>query len=432
MPIIVPRAEGSVEQRQQQRYINRSAQLAVKYLQRLDSLPGAPEEFNYFKDVLRTVYVDNETVAPEENQKLVGTYCVMMPEELVYAAGARPIKLCSGNYTGYHFGDDITPRDACPLVKAVVGNMMMGGSNLYEACEMFIVPITCDPKKKMAGMLKEYKPVSELHVPVNKLDDDAMDYFIRDLYRMKHKLEALTGNKITRKRLTKAVSDMAAVQGEIYRFIQLKGNKDLLLRGSHAMAVMNSYAYDDAGRWAKNLKKLNDVLEERLHTQHFLTKKRLPRIMVTGSPMTFPNLKVPLLIEEMGGIVVADETCLGDRFNYDPVAACDASMDGMMRALATRCIAPCSCPTFSANDQRIKRVKHMIETHQVEGIIYHVLRGCIVYDYEYQILEREMGPLGIPIIRVETDYNEEDIEQLRIRMEAFIEMIKFGKRRKLK
>ena len=36
-----------------------------------------------------------------------------------------------------------------------------------------------------------------------------------------------------------------------------------------------------------------------------------------------------------------------------------------------------------------------------------------------------MGKLGIPIIRVETDYNEEeDIEQLRIRIEAFIELIK--------
>jgi len=35
-----------------------------------------------------------------------------------------------------------------------------------------------------------------------------------------------------------------------------------------------------------------------------------------------------------------------------------------------------------------------------------------------------LGKLGIPVIRVESDYNEEDIEQLRIRIEAFIELIK--------
>ena len=50
-----------------------------------------------------------------------------------------------------------------------------------------------------------------------------------------------------------------------------------------------------------------------------------------------------------------------------------------------------------------------------------------VYDYEYSILEEALSEMGIPIIRLESDYNEEDIEQLRIRIEAFIEMIKFKK-----
>jgi benzoyl-CoA reductase/2-hydroxyglutaryl-CoA dehydratase subunit BcrC/BadD/HgdB len=33
--------------------------------------------------------------------------------------------------------------------------------------------------------------------------------------------------------------------------------------------------------------------------------------------------------------------------------------------------------------------------------------------------------MDLPIIRIETDYNEEDIEQLRIRLEAFLELIKY-------
>ena len=63
----------------------------------------------------------------------------------------------------------------------------------------------------------------------------------------------------------------------------------------------------------------------------------------------------------------------------------------------------------------------------MQGVIYHVLRGCLVYDYEYRVLEEELGKLNIPVIRVESDYNEEDVEQLRIRVEAFIELIKYGK-----
>lgn len=66
----------------------------------------------------------------------------------------------------------------------------------------------------------------------------------------------------------------------------------------------------------------------------------------------------------------------------------------------------------------------MIRMHKVQCIIYYVLCGCLVYDYEYRVLEEELGKYGIPIIWVESDYNEEDVEQLRIRIEAFIELIK--------
>ena len=96
----------------------------------------------------------------------------------------------------------------------------------------------------------------------------------------------------------------------------------------------------------------------------------------------------------------------------------------MMRALAGRYIRPCTCPVFVDNRQRIYRIRQMIKEHKVQGVVYHVLRGCLVYDYEYQILEEELAKYDIPVIRVESDYNEEDVEQLRIRIEAFIELIK--------
>ena len=141
--------------------------------------------------------------------------------------------------------------------------------------------------------------------------------------------------------------------------------------------------------------------------------------------MAFPNLKIPLLIEEQGGIIAGDETCLGDRAMLDPVSVCDDSLSGYYRALANRYVKPCSCPVFPDNRQRIRRLEKMVKDGHIDGIIYHVLRGCLVYDYEYLAVEKYFTEKGIPVIRVESDYNEEDVEQLRIRIEAFIEMIKF-------
>lgn len=176
--------------------------------------------------------------------------------------------------------------------------------------------------------------------------------------------------------------------------------------------------------WSEYLGKLNDELEKRSQPEGRISKKQRPKIILTGSPVIFPNIKIPLLIEEMGGLLASDETCMGERMFYDPAVAVESSFDGMMRALANRYLKPCTCPIFSDNRDRIFRIRQMIRETGAEGVIYHVLRGCLVYDFEYQLMEKELEKDGIPVIRVESDYNEEDIEQLRIRIEAFIEMLK--------
>ena len=199
------------------------------------------------------------------------------------------------------------------------------------------------------------------------------------------------------------------------------------MRGTHAMAAMNASAYLGASEWADAMATLNDALERRARTNESPVRKDLPRIMLTGSPIVFPNVKIPLLIEEAGGLVVSDETCMGERGMSDPVVPVDASFDGLMRSLAIRAMRPCPCPTFADNSQRIYRLRQMVRDYHVEGVVYHVLRGCLVYDYEYRLVEEELERLGIPVIRLESDYTDEDVEQLRIRAEAFVEMIKLRK-----
>ena len=417
------------QERQKERFLRKSTQISSKYLRKVTELRGMPSSMNYFVNILRRIFIDNDDVEKDKQTKTIGTFCVMAPQELIYAAGAMPVKLCSGNYTAFNIGDEKAPRDACPLIKAVMGSKIINGIDVYDNCSSYIVPTSCDCKKKMGYLLSEYKDVHMLHVPTSKKDDESINYYLQDLYELKEKLEKITGNKITYDNLCDAVYMISEVQYEISRFYKLKMHKPALIRGTHAMAIMNSYSYDNAERWGKALKLVNDELELKLERKEFVARENSPRIMITGSPIVFPNIKLPLLIEEMGGVLVADETCMGDRGIYDPVSVVDDSLDGMMRALANRYILPCTCPTFVKNKQRLFKIKQMIKDYKVEGVIYHVLRGCLVYDYEYTIIEEMLNEMGIPVIRVETDYNEEDIEQLRIRIEAFNEMIKFKKDR---
>ena len=138
-----------------------------------------------------------KNVEKAADTKIVGTYCVMVPDELIYAVGAQPVKLCSGSYTAFAIGDDLVPRDACPLIKAVMGFQAMEVMPIYDDCALMVVPITCDCKKKMAGMLKQRVPTYALHVPTAKNDDSDMEQYVQELYQLIPELEAVTGQTIS-------------------------------------------------------------------------------------------------------------------------------------------------------------------------------------------------------------------------------------------
>lgn len=410
--------------KQKELFIKKSTRVAASYLRRLESLSDTPEEMKPFFEVLKNIYVDLQDLKRPDGMKTVGTYCVLVPNELVYAAGAMPVRFCSGSYTAYSIGDEYIPRDACPLVKAVMGFGHTHTSPLYENCSLMVIPATCDCKKKLAGMLEQLKPTVILNVPPVKTEDADTGVYLQELYKLIPCLEAVTGKQITADTLAESMNQVGYAQYEMSRFLKYRRHDPALLHGAQVMAVMNAFAYMPASQWARQMCRLNQELEMRLREKQFVGKAKQPRILITGSPIAFPNIKIPLLIEEMGGRLVADETCFGERGLYDPAVVIDESFDGMMRALANRYTRPCTCPVFVDNSRRIYRIRQMIKEHKVQGVIYHVLRGCLVYDYEYQMIEDALGGMDIPVIRVESDYNEEDVEQLRIRIEAFIELIK--------
>lgn len=416
--------------RQRELFIRKSARVAASYLKRAKELSEMPDAAKPFFDVLENTYVKLEDIRKTEDMKSIGTLCVMVPSELVYAAGAMPVRLCSGSYTAYSIGDDYIPRDACPLVKAVMGFGKIKALPVFDNCSLLVAPVTCDCKKKLAGVIGSVKNTVPLHVPPLKKDDADTEVFLKELYRLIPILEEETGRQITAKSLAEGINMVGNAQYEMSEFLKYRRHDLSLMSGTQVMAVMNAYSYMPVNLWAEQMHRLNEELKLRLSQGHFVSRKNQPRILVTGSPVAFPNIKVPLLIEEMGGVLAADETCMGERGLYDPVSVIDASFDGMMRSLASRYTKPCTCPVFVDNSQRIYRIRQMIKDSKIQGVIYHVLRGCLVYDYEYQLMEEEMGKMDIPIIRVESDYNEEDVEQLRIRIEAFIELIKLKELKK--
>jgi len=419
--------ENTAIERQTERFKRKIKQVNGKYLSKIEEIPKMPESIKPFLEVLKKVHINLESIPFAEGRKMIGTLCVMIPSELIYAAGGIPIRLCSGSLTAYQIGDDIMPRDSCPLVKAVMGFENINISPVYNECGLIIAPTSCDCKRKTAGMLSRIKKTEIVYVPVSKDKDEYTEYFLKEMYRIIPVIEDFTGNKITYQSIAEAVDILGFAQYQFSKLIEYRRHILSPVYGTHIMVVLNAIGIMPIAKWAEYTEKLNEEIEERIRNNVFAERESQPRIVVTGSPIIFPNFKLPLLIEQSGGFLIGDETCMGERTLYDPVVVTESSFDGIMRALANRYIKPCTCPSFSDNRQRIYKLKQLIKDTKAEGVIYHVLRGCLVYDFEYAIIENELEKEGIPVIRIESDYNEEDIEMIRVRVEAFIEMLKLKK-----
>ena len=367
--------QGTPEERRRTRFLNKSSATAVKYLRKIDELPHKPQTLDPFLDVLRHIFVDMNDAVKPENTPTVGTYCVMVPPELIYAAGAMPVKLCGGSYTAFNVGDDIAPRDVCPLVKAIMGFESIGAMPVYQKCSLMAVPITCDCKKKLAGYLGERRPTVTLHVPTGRDRDEDMEHYVRELYQFSDELTKVTGNQLSYERLSWACGLTAAAQYELSRFIKLRRKAPFVIKGTHYLAALNALSYTHISIWTQYMHALCNELESKIRRGEMASKENRPRILITGSPLVFPNFKLPLLIEEMGGALVADETCMGERGAYDPPAIVDQSTDGIMRALANKSTRPCTCPTFTDNKRRIYRIMQMLEDYNGQARYSHYPRG---------------------------------------------------------
>jgi benzoyl-CoA reductase/2-hydroxyglutaryl-CoA dehydratase subunit BcrC/BadD/HgdB len=379
-----------------------------------------PPEMAYFDDFFKQFADKEKTIVKNKDRKIVGIYCMSVPEELIYAAGAFPVRLCAGSADAAEAGETFFPEVACPMVKAATGFSSVSVLPFYQACDLVIIPATCDWKVKMGEIL----PVMMLDLPRIKTLENSRLFWLREIERLKVELERLTGNRITANRLKKAISIYHSAQKEFCRFRDIRKSNTHALSGRDAIEVVNAFFYDHVADWTKAMGKLNDALETRLKANIAVTPESAPRVLLTGSPIVFPNWKVPSLIEESGGALVCDELCTSNRYLNDMVAIDERLLDDMLHGIADRYLQPCTCPVFSNTSDRRNKLLQMIDDYKIEGVIHHVLKGCHPYDVELRSIEADLNRKGISQLKIETDYSPEDTEQLRTRVEAFMETLK--------
>ncbi|MDR2719236.1 MAG: 2-hydroxyacyl-CoA dehydratase family protein [Nitrososphaerota archaeon] len=408
-----------------------SEQIIAQTIERMKkTVPNRPKEMEYFDEIANLFGKRAKELeqAKAEGKKIVGYNCIFAPVELILAAGAIPVRINSGWYDTSKLGDRVVPVEVCSIVRSTIGVKMIELSPFLELSDVLITVLTCDGMTKLSEILGGYKEVWGLSNPRIKDSAQALKFWNEEIKQIKVNLEKLTGNKISTKTLKPAILKTQKATKAARRLQNLrKGNA--VISGRDAMLVTQTYMWDDIDRWTEKTEALCDELERRVERKEWICPSDMPRVMVTGTPMFWPdNWKLPSLIEEGNpkGVLVADELCSSERLLYDPVGIDEWTMDDMLNAIGERYLMACTCPCFTSkdgNEDRINWLLTKVKDNNVQGIIYYVTRGCMLYAMEYTTVKRAFDKVNIPVYYLDTDYTREDAGQLKTRVEAFLEML---------
>lgn len=405
---------------------NNYIKLVERNIKLLKSVKNRAEAMKYFEYIMQypNYRIEELKKHKENGGKIIGTFCVQVPEELIYAAGAIPIRLSCGFYDAIPPAEEIAPKNICPLAKSSIGFPFLKINSFFELCDVIVIPTSCDAKKKMADVLSNIKKVWVLELPNDRDHLDAMEKMQSQVLIFKKKLEKLKKKKISNAALKDAVKLLYKRTQLSRRLMEIRKKKKIVINGRDAMLVMQSAFYEDIHRWMHFVDMLCSELEQNIRNNKVIMPDDTPRLMLSGSPMIWPNFKVINIIEKQGAVVAIDDSCAGTQYFYNLPEVADWSSKSMINAISDKHLLPTICPIFVHNDDRIDRILELMGQYDIEGMVYHILRLCQVMDFDFNKVDHEVKKKNMPLLKVETEYGEEDAGQLRTRVEAFIEMIR--------
>lgn len=388
------------------------------------SQENRPEAMDYYNFVIAEIHGvrPQELIkAQEEGKKVFGTFCVYVPDELIFAANAIATGLCGGSQFWVPGGEKVLPTNTCPLIKASVGARLDRTCPFFRIADMYIGETTCDGKKKAWEILGEDVPVHVMDLPQMKREKD-IKAWAEEIKELKKVIEEFTGNKVTEESLSESIKLINNKRKALSRLYECRKADKVPISGRDALVISQIAFYDDPARFTQMTNKLCDELEQRIKDGVSVVKEGTKRILLTGTPLAVPNWKLHNIIETSGAVVVCEEMCTGTRYFENLVDETKTTIDEQIDALANRYMG-INCACFTPNTGRIDDIIRLAKEYKVDGVIDVNLKFCSLYDVEGYTVERALKEAGILVMGIETDYTDNDAEQLRTRIGAFIEMI---------
>jgi benzoyl-CoA reductase/2-hydroxyglutaryl-CoA dehydratase subunit BcrC/BadD/HgdB len=356
----------------------------------------------------------------DQGGKLVGCLCSYTPSEILDAGGIGAVGLCGTSNETIPEAEKVLPKNLCPLIKSTYGFAHSEKCPYTYFSDMIVGETTCDGKKKMYELLGEIKDTYVLHLPQSQERAYAWDNWYEEMKLFIQKLEEKFDITITEEKLREAVHTRNQLRQAILDMYHLQENFPPAMKGTEMMIALQQCTFTfDVQKQIQNIQSRVSAAKEAYARGERPVSASAKRILVTGCPTGGVIEKVGAVIENNGGVIVCLDNCSGERTNMLMI---DEDADDILRAISDRYLS-INCSVMTKNTKRLENTRQMIEKYKVDGVVEVVLQACHTFNIEAFQMGRMVEEMGIPYLKLETDYSTADSGQIETRIAAFIEML---------
>lgn len=384
-----------------------------KVVEKLLSCLPSNINVDFFLDLVRRYHCFDDSYNGKHRLMILGS---AIPEELIVASGAVPYWILGGSRILSALVDDFVPRDTDPVSRAALG-CLQHNKDSSPKDTLILIPLVNDSTRKLAAILKaEGYRVHTVYIPPTQ-GRTSDDECFRQGEACADAIFRYTGHRITQRELQAAQRKIAEARKQIRHFWTITDDRPELLPSLWRLFILHSYyCADNLEDWTRHLRLLNGQL-----MSNPIQKQEIDNgsVLLIGSPVHFPNYKLPFLIHEVNLKVAAQLDDTTERLLRPYYMEKALTLQTLIHSFYKR---DCSS-AYTKNNALFEAVSRLLGEKQIDGVVYHVLKGQIEYDFELERMDELFAARSIPVCRLETDYHDQDIEQLRIRVEAFQEVI---------
>lgn len=346
-------------------------------------------------------------------KKIIGIFPhSLIPDELIYAANALPLKLTlGGDEYATTKGTEYLTQATCPFARGTIGYFDQDDS-IYKLIDGLIGGNFCNGDLCGSEMISKFFNIKFLKVTFpTTCAPYSLKFLVNEYTNLKLELEKFTGTQISTDLLNSSIIKYNQLRKVLRQLNQKMKTDSISLNGEDLHNLMHYLFLYGPDATLQYISKLN------LEGSNGISNK-VP-ILLSGSGIALGD-EVINLIESFQALVLVNDTWSGIHFYNEPLEHNPG--ENPLENLAKHYLLKCESSRMVPNSRRVPRVKKLVEEYNIKGVVDHVLKFCDPYVADYRRFKNALIEADIPVLQLERDYAT-SLEQLKTRVGAFFEMI---------